>query len=106
MARRWPASQLPRWRRTARAGRNRSGAPFDAEGVPRRGLTLVANGVVQDIAYCRQAALQAGAEPTGHGFPVPNETGEAPVNIVIAGGDRSVEEMIRSTERGILVTRF
>jgi PmbA protein len=83
-----------------------SGAPFDAEGVPRRGLTLVENGVVRDIAYCRQAARLAGTEATGHGFPVPNEMGEAPVNIVIAGGDSSVGEMIRSTERGILVTRF
>ena len=83
-----------------------SGAPFDGEGVPRRGLTLVENGVVRDIAYCRQAALAAGAVPTGHGFPVPNEMGEAPVNIVIAGGDVPVEKMIRSTDRGILVTRF
>ena len=83
-----------------------SGAPFDSEGVPRRGLTLVEDGVVRDIALCRQAAALAGVEPTGHGFPVPNEIGEAPVNIVIAGGDTPVEQMIRSTERGILVTRL
>jgi len=83
-----------------------SGAPFDGEGVPRRGLTLVEGGVVRDIAYCRQAAAQAGAAPTGHGLPLPNEYGEMPANIVIAGGDTSVEQMIASTERGILVTRF
>ena len=86
--------------------RLQSGAPFDAEGVPRRSLMLVENGVVREIAYCRQAALAAGTEPTGHGFPVPNEMGEAPVNIVIGGGNSSLEEMIRSTDRGILVTRF
>lgn len=83
-----------------------SGAPFDGEGVPRRRLTLVENGVVRDIAYCRQAAALAGVEPTGHGLPVPNEIGEAPVNIVIAGGETPVDEMIRSTPRGILVTRL
>jgi len=83
-----------------------SGAPFDGEGVPRRGLTLVERGVVRDIAYSRQAAASSGAEPTGHGFPLPNEVGEAPANIVIAGGDSSVDEMIRSTARGILVTRL
>jgi predicted Zn-dependent protease len=83
-----------------------SGAPFDGEGVPRRRLTLVDGGVVRDIAYSRQAAALAGAAPTGHGFPLPNEYGEAPVNIVIAGGDSSVEKMLASTERGILVTRF
>jgi predicted Zn-dependent protease len=83
-----------------------SGAGFDAEGVPRRRLTLVEGGVVREIAYCRQAAALAGAAPTGHGFPLPNDTGEAPMNIVIAGGDTSVEEMLAATEHGILVTRL
>src|ERR1017187_8279210 len=83
-----------------------SGAPFDGEGVPRRRLTLVDGGVVRDIAYSRQAAALAGAAPTGHGFPLPNEYGETPANIVIAGGDSSLEKMLASTERGILVTRF
>jgi len=83
-----------------------SGAAFDAEGVPRRRLTLVERGVVREIAYCRQAAALAGVAPTGHGFPLPNDTGEAPMNIVIPGGDTSVEEMVAATERGILVTRL
>ena len=61
---------------------------------------------MRQIAYCRQAAARAGVEPTGHGFSLPNEYGEAPVNIVIAGGGSSVEEMIASTGRGILVTRL
>lgn len=83
-----------------------SGAPFDGEGVPRQPLTLVEGGVVKEIAYSRQAAARAGVAPTGHGFPLPNELGEAPLNIVIAGGDSCVEEMVASTERGILVTRL
>ncbi|HEX3745181.1 MAG TPA: TldD/PmbA family protein [Bryobacteraceae bacterium] len=83
-----------------------AGAPFDGEGVSRRRLTLVEDGVVRDIAYCRQAAARAGVAPTGHGFPLPNEYGEAPVNIVIAGGNSSVEQMVESTGRGILVTRL
>lgn len=83
-----------------------AGAGFDAEGVPRRRLTLVEAGVPREMAYCRQAAALAGVAPTGHGFPLPNETGEAPMNIVIAGGETSVEEMVASTERGILVTRL
>jgi PmbA protein len=83
-----------------------SGASFDSEGVPRRRLTLVEDGVVREIAYCRQAAALAGVRPTGHGFPLPNDTGEAPLNIVISGGDTSVEEMVAATERGILVTRL
>jgi predicted Zn-dependent protease len=83
-----------------------AGAGFDSEGVPRQRLTLVDAGVVHEIAYCRQAAALAGVAPTGHGFPLPNEMGEAPMNIVIAGGDTSVDQMVEATKHGILVTRL
>jgi predicted Zn-dependent protease len=83
-----------------------AGVPFDGEGVPRRKLTLVDAGVPRELAYSRSSAHRDGVEPTGHGFPLPNEVGEAPLNIVIAGGSTSVDEMIASTDRGILVTRL
>ena len=83
-----------------------AGAPFDGEGVPRSKLALVENGVVREVAYSRQAAHLDLTKPTGHGFPAPNEVGEAPMNIVIAGGQTPIEEMIAATERGILVTRL
>jgi PmbA protein len=83
-----------------------AGAPFDGEGVPRRRLTLVDAGAPRELAYCRSAAGRKGVEPTGHGFPLPNEYGEMPLNIVIAGGRSSIEEMIASTPKGILVTRL
>jgi predicted Zn-dependent protease len=83
-----------------------SGPAFDGEGVPRRPLMLVERGVVREIAYSRQAAAVSGVAPTGHGFPLPNELGEAPGNIAIEGGDSGVEQMVASTEHGILVTRF
>ena len=83
-----------------------TGAPFDGEGVPRRALRLVKEGVPRQVAYSRGAAKRASAEPTGHGFPIPNDQGEAPVNIVIAGGSTSIDEMVRSTPNGLLVTRL
>ena len=83
-----------------------SGMPFDGEGVPRARVTLVENGVARNVVYSRQAAAQSGVRPTGHGFPLPNEAGEAPTNVAITGGDTSIEEMIASTERGVLVTRL
>jgi predicted Zn-dependent protease len=83
-----------------------AGVPFDGEGVGRRKLTLVEAGVPRDLAYARSSAQRAGVEPTGHGFPLPNEVGEAPLNIVIAGGSTSLDEMIASTDRGVLVTRL
>jgi PmbA protein len=83
-----------------------AGVPFDGEGVPRRKLTLVEAGVPRELAYARSSAHHAGVLPTGHGFPLPNEVGEAPLNIVIAGGSTSLDQMIASTDRGILVTRL
>jgi len=83
-----------------------AGAPFDGEGVPRARLALVQKGVIREVAYSRQAAHLELTKPTGHGFPAPNEVGEAPMNIVIAGGDTPLEEMIAATGRGILVTRL
>jgi predicted Zn-dependent protease len=83
-----------------------AGEPFDGEGVPRRRLTLVESGIPREIAFSRFAALRAGAQPTGHGFPLPNEVGEAPANVVFQGGDVPIEQMIASTPRGILVTRL
>jgi PmbA protein len=83
-----------------------TGAPFDGEGIPRQRVQLVENGVVKNLVYSRQSAHKAGVEPTGHGFPLPNEYGEAPMNIVLDGGKASLEEMVRSTPRGLLISRL
>ena len=83
-----------------------SGAPFDGEGVPRKRLTLVERGVPRDLTYCRQAAARKRVMPTGHGFAVPNDAGEMPLNVVFRGGSSTLENMIASTGRGILVTRL
>jgi PmbA protein len=82
-----------------------SGAPFDGEGIPRRKILLVDKGVPSNLVYSRASAKKMKAQPTGHGFSLPNDMGEAAVNLVFSGGSSSVEEMVRSTERGILVTR-
>ena len=67
------------------------GAPFDGEGIPRQRVTLVDNGVPRNLVYSRRSAKKAGLRPTGHGFALPNEYGEAPMNLVVAGGKTSVE---------------
>ena len=95
-----------------------SNAPFDGEGVARRRVSLVEKGVIKSLVYARgtaekmrkseHAASVGPISVTGHGFPLPNEMGEAPVNIVYLtpGGEQTVEQMVASTERGIFVTRF
>src|SRR5208282_1210794 len=83
-----------------------TGTPYDGEGVPRQKVLLVDHGVPKNLVYSRATAKKMKAKPTGHGFSLPNDYGEAPMNLVFAGGDKSVDEMVRSTERGILVTRL
>ncbi len=82
------------------------GAPFDGEGMPRQKVLLVERGVPKNLVYSRATAKKMKARPTGHGLPLPNEWGEAPMNLVLEGGTSSLEEMIGTTERGILVTRL
>ena len=95
-----------------------AGSPFDGEGVLRQSVTLVENGVVHRVVYARGTAARmkrsehhdsvGPIEATGHGFALPNEMGEMPLNIVFAPVENSqtLEQMIASTERGVLVTRL
>ena len=96
------------------------GVPFDGEGMRRQRVKLIENGVVQAVTYSRSSARRMQASemggkvgpvgPTGHGFALPSEIGEAPLNIVFEGPtegeSRTVAEMIASTQRGVLVTRL
>jgi len=95
-----------------------AGSPFDGEGMHRMRVPLVEKGVVRRVVYARATAERmkrsenrdkvGPIEPTGHGFPLPNEVGEMPVNIVFATPEnpQTLEQMINSTERGVLVTRL
>lgn len=95
-----------------------TGCPFDGEGVCRQRVGLVENGIVKRVVFARATAERmkrseyrdsvGPIEATGHGFPLPNEIGEMPLNIVFApvNDAQTVEEMIASTERGIFVTRL
>ena len=84
----------------------------------RQRIGLVENGVMKRVVYARATAermkhseFKDKAGPiaaTGHGFSLPNEMGEMPQNIVFAPieNPQTVEQMIASTERGVLVTRL
>ena len=82
------------------------GLPFDYEGMPRRTVGLIENGVAKAVVYDRKTALKAGSESTGHSLPQPNPWGPVPFHLVVESGDSSVDEMIASTERGLYVTHF
>ncbi len=70
-------------------------APYDGQGLPNRRMVWIENGVLKNLAYSRFWAQKQNREPT----PFPNSA-------KMMGGTTSVDEMIRSTPRGILVTRL
>lgn len=95
-----------------------TGFAFDGEGMRRKRVPLIENGVPKRVVFARASAAlmkksemaknTGPVEVTGHGFGLPNEMGEAPMNIVFAPpkSPKTVDEMVNETERGILVTRL
>lgn len=82
------------------------GLPFDFEGTPKRRVDLVREGVFVGGVHDRRSAGQTQGESTGHALPPPNPEGPLPLNLFMATGEATADEMIASTRRGLLVTRF
>src|SRR5438105_2561375 len=82
------------------------GLPFDFEGTPKQRVVIIDKGIFRSAVYDRRSARQAGVESTGHALPPPNPEGPFPLNVTFEPGQASTEEMIASTGRGLLVTRF
>ncbi|TDQ08382.1 TldD/PmbA family protein [Pedobacter metabolipauper] len=70
-------------------------ATWNGDGLPVKRTEWVKNGVVKNLAYSRYWAEQKGVQPMPFGR-----------SMVLEGGTQSLEELIKSTEKGILVTRF
>ncbi len=80
---------------------------FDFEGVPKRRVELIADGIAQGLVYdSYTAGREEGKESTGHALPAPNPFGPFPMNMFLESGDATMEEMIEDTRRGVYVTRF
>ena len=58
------------------------GAPFDFEGVPKRRVDLIRDGVFLDAVYDLRTGKEAGVPSTGHGLPSPNPEGPFPLQPV------------------------
>jgi len=80
--------------------------PFDWEGQPRQKVMLIEKGIARGVVYDSRTANLTGRQTTGHALPAPNTAGPLPVHLFLAPGESTLQEMIASTERGILVTRF
>jgi predicted Zn-dependent protease len=72
-------------------------SPAAAGGIPAQKIYFVRNGVLENLDYSRYWAKEKGLEPT-----------PGPVNTILesSGPTASVEDMIKATQRGLLVSRF
>ncbi|HSX65864.1 MAG TPA: TldD/PmbA family protein, partial [Pseudoxanthomonas sp.] len=68
--------------------------PWDNEGLPRTKMPIIQDGKIANLRYSRFWAQKQGKEATA-----------APGNLLMAGGEKSTAELVRSTQKGILVTR-
>jgi predicted Zn-dependent protease len=69
--------------------------PWDAQTMlPRQRMDLIKNGKIASLDYSRFWAQKQGAQAQGR-----------PGNLVMAGGSKSIEELIAGTKKGVIVTR-
>jgi len=71
------------------------GSTFSGEGLPTRRLPLIENGVVKNLSYSRFWAQKMNAEPT-----------PSPTNLIMKGGSGTIDDLVRQTRDGVLVTRL
>lgn len=80
---------------------------FDAEGVPKQKVMLVEKGIARGFVYDTvTAAREPGAVSTGHALAAPSPYGPSARNLFMAPGSATIEEMISSTRKGLLISRF
>lgn len=71
------------------------GSPYCKGGLAAEPVDWVREGVLKNLDYSRYWAKEKGKAAT-----------PGPSNLIMDGGDQSVEDLIASTERGIFVVRF
>jgi PmbA protein len=80
--------------------------PFDFEGVPKQKVMLVEKGIAKGVVYDSISAHKENRKSTGHALTPDSSDGGLALNLFIDGGDSSLDEMIKSADKAILITRF
>ncbi len=80
-------------------------APFDMEGLPKKKVTLIKNGIANDLTHNSYTAnimkTVSNGNQIGPTYKVPY-----PLNLTMEAGSNSLEKMIASIENGIYITRL
>jgi predicted Zn-dependent protease len=69
--------------------------PIGEDGLPQAKTAWIEKGVVKNLSYTRYWAQKMNKEPVGF-----------PPNIIMEGENHTLEELIQSTKKGVLVSRF
>jgi len=80
-------------------------AAFDNEGTPCSRTQLVENGVCKSLLSNRYLSQKLNIPNTGNALSIPAQD-VFPFYPKITRGNKSMEEMIRSTEKGLFINRF
>jgi predicted Zn-dependent protease len=82
------------------------GLGIDFEGLPRQRVDLIRDGAAAGVVHDSLSGARAGTAGTGHAMSPEVEWGPMPLNLALAPGRSTREEMLASLDRGLLVTRF
>jgi predicted Zn-dependent protease len=77
------------------ASANAETSPFTETGLPVAREVWVEKGILKNLSYTRFWAEQKQVAPKA-----------PPANLIMSGGDASIEDMIKSVKRGVLLSRF
>lgn len=80
--------------------------PFDLEGLPKRRVPLIENGIIRTPVVDTLFASKLGVAPTASCSDLSSDDHGMPLHLSFAAGDATREELIASSERAIWVTRF
>jgi predicted Zn-dependent protease len=90
-------------------------SPFDDEGIPQQKTSIIRKGEFQNYIANNMYCKFVSSDSTGNGVKEPkyrgvlcynSDVGLSHTNVVMEGGDSSFDEMVRETERGILMEQF
>ena len=92
-------------------------SPWTGDELPTKAITWIDHGKVTNLAYDRYWANKTGKEPTpgggfggggggGRGGGGGGFGGGGAGSLILEGGDSSLEQLIKTVERGVLVTHF
>ncbi len=68
--------------------------PWDSDGLPREKTAIIQDGKIANLEYSRYWAQKQGKRATGSSG-----------NLLMAGGTKSTADLVKGTQKGILVTR-